>query len=178
MSGKRILFTALMLVLSLSFAAQAKKQAVLSLGKGELPDDVANCEVTLSEDNVEKTGDFSMLLKFTKKGGWAGVDKPKKGGRDKFKAIHFNIFNPSDKPVETLSFMVKGAKMTNTPENRKDWSLSLKPGKNEVKIDLGGQICNDGKTPLDLTRLLRWALWGNSDEPEMIVYIQKIWLED
>ena len=167
-----------MLVLSLSFAAQAKKQAVLSLGKGELPDDVANCEVTLSEDNVEKTGDFSMLLKFTKKGGWAGVDKPKKGGWDNFKTININIFNPSSKSVDTLSFMVKGAKMTNTPENRKDWTIPLKPGKNEVKIDLPGQICNDGKTPLDLSRLLRWALWGNSDEPEMTVYIQKIWLED
>ena len=178
MAVKRNIMLALMLVLSLSFAAQAKKQTVLSLSKGEMPDDVSNCEVTLSEDNVEKAGDFAMLLKFTKKGGWAGVDKPKKGGWDKFKAVHINIFNPSDKQVDTLSFMIKGAKLTNTPENRKDWPITLKPGKNEVVIDLTGQICNDGKTPLDLTRLLRWALWSGSEEPEMAVYIQKIWLED
>ena len=177
MTSKKIFFIVMAIALSLSFGAQAKKLTVLSINKGETPDDIKDCECTISEDNVEKTGDFSLLLKFTKTG-WAGVDKPKKGAWNTYKKVYFNVFNPSDKPVEDFGFMIKGAKMTDTPENRKDWMLTLKPGKNEFSLDLKGQICNDGKSTLDVSRLLRWCFWSHSKTADITVYVQKIWLEE
>ncbi|MEI7905195.1 MAG: hypothetical protein WCI43_07265 [Candidatus Firestonebacteria bacterium] len=169
-------FFALALVLALSASASAKKMTIMSFSKGELPDDVKSCECAMSEDNAEKQGDVSLKLSFEGKG-WAGLDKPKKGAWKDYIKCRFNVFNPTDKPLEGFGFMIKGAKMKDTPDNRKDWNFTLKPGKNELEVPLVGQICNDGKSALDVSRLLRWCFWNNSTD-KLEVYVQKIWLED
>ncbi|MEI7905196.1 MAG: hypothetical protein WCI43_07270 [Candidatus Firestonebacteria bacterium] len=169
-------FFVLALVAGLSISASAKKMTVMSFNKGELPDDVFGCESTLSEDNVEKKGDFSLKLTFENKG-WAGLDKPKKGAWKDYLKCRFIVVNPTDKPLEGFGFMIKGAKMTNTPENRKDWAFTLKPGKNELEVPLVNVLCNDGKSTLDVSRLLRWTFLSTSSE-KLEVYVQKVWVED
>ncbi len=174
---RKKIFAVLALSLVLVCSAQAKKLSLLAISKGEAPDDNKRCEVSLSEDNGDKHGDFTLLLKFEQKG-WAAVDKPKKGGWSSYKTVHLNIFNPSDKALDSVAFMVKGAKMTETPDNRKDWPLALKPGKNEVVLELKGQICADGKSVLDVSHVLRWAFYNLTDTDGIVIYIQRIWLEE
>ena len=177
MVSKKMLFAVLVFSLALTGAARAKNLTLLAISKGEVPEDNKGCEITISEENGEKQGDFTLLLKYEKKG-WAAVSKPVKTAWGKYKTVHFNVFNPSDKPIDGIVFMVKGAKMTDAPDNRKDWPLTLKPGKNEVVLQLKNQICADGKSVLDVTRILRWSFYNMSDADGLAIYVQKIWLEE
>jgi hypothetical protein len=173
---KRIVF-AVLLTACLALSVHAKKMVCISFNKGEMPDDVNKCECTLTEENVEKTGDTSLKLTLGAHG-WAGLDKPKKGSWKDFTKCKFVVVNPTDKPIENIGFMIKGAKMTDTPENRKDWNFTLKPGKNELEVSLVDQKCNDGKSTLDVTRLLRWCFWNNSENEKVEIYVLKVWVVD
>ncbi len=159
----------------------ARKLTLLSFNKGEMCDDNSNAQVSLSEENVEKAGDFSMKVDFGPKTGNAGsyiaVYKPKKGAWKGYTNAKMIIFNPSDKEVKIV-WMIKGAKMTNTPENRKDWPLTLKPGKNDIDVKIEGVLCNDEKSPLDLSSIFIYGYFNGTDDQAVTVYIAKLYLEN
>ncbi|GEM_PF-7072837 len=159
----------------------AKKLTLLSFNKGEMADDNSNAQVSLSEENVEKTGDFSMKVDFGPKtataGSYIAVFKPKKGAWGAYTNAKMIIYNPSDKEVK-IGWMIKGGKNTNTPENRKDWPLTLKPGKNDIDIKIAGVTCNDEKSILDLSSIFIYGFWNLTPDQAVTVYISKLYLEN
>ena len=167
-------------VFGITVAAFGKTMLPISFKKGELPDDVEKVDFSLSEDNPLKADDVTLKLVMSP-GGWAGVEKPKKAGWDKFKVLKINVFNPSDKTIEGFSFMIKGGKMTEGDDNRKDWIFSVKPGASVLEVKLDEEItCNDGKSKLDISRLLRWCFWNTSKQKdgEFTIFVQKMVLDD
>ena len=74
--------------------------------------------------------------------------------------------------------MIKGAKMSNGPENRKDWPVKLKPGQNSVEFPLDNVKCNDNTSPLDVSQVFIWAIWNLDDGETQTVFIQKLYLEN
>jgi len=56
--------------------------------------------------------------------------------------------------------MIKGAKGSNGPDNRKDWEVSIKPGRSENEISLVDVKCNDGTSALDVSKVFIWCFWG------------------
>jgi hypothetical protein len=158
----------------------AKKMTILSFNKGEMTDDNNLTEVSLSEENAEKAGDFTLKVDFQAKTPdktpWIASFKPKKAAWSGFTKTKFIVFNPSDKPVK-IGWMIKGAKQTNGPENRKDWEVTLPPGKSEQEVKIVGVNCNDGKSPLDISQIYIWAFW-NLEEKPVTIFLGKLWLED
>ncbi|MEI7905191.1 MAG: hypothetical protein WCI43_07245 [Candidatus Firestonebacteria bacterium] len=159
-------------------AASAKKMAVLNFNKGDMTDDNNNTVVSLSDENSEKAGDFTMKCDFSEKSKspWAAVFQPKKATWSGFTKIKLGVFNPGTEDLK-FAWMIKGAKMSNGPDNRKDWELTAKPGKNLLEVKLTDVICNDGKSQLDISKIFIWALW-NLEEKPVTLYFSKISLED
>jgi len=176
---RKALMVLAVLALLGSFAS-AKKMAILNFNKGEMPDDNNACTVSLSEEHGDKEGDFTLKLEFAAKSKdatpWSAVFQPKKAAWSAFTKVKFNVFNPSDKEVK-MGWMIKGAKGSNGPENRKDWEVKLPPGKSEQEIKITDVKCNDGTSPLDCSKIYIWAFWNLEEQP-MTVFVQKLWLED
>ena len=158
--------------------ASAKKMAILNFNKGEMTDDNNNTVVSLSEENAEKEGDFTLKIEFAEKakGPWAAVFQPKKAAWAAFTKVKLEVFNPDSKDVK-FGWMIKGAKGSNGPDNRKDWELIAKPGKNSFEVKITDEKCNDGTSPLDCSKVFIWALWNHEEKP-ITLYIQKLYLED
>ena len=177
MQRKTLQIAVLIFLLAFPAFSYAKKIPLLNFSKGEMPTDNANCSVSLSEEHSDREGDFTLRIDFDGKGeGSAGEFQPKKGSWAVYKKAKYIVFNPSDKEVE-FAFSVKGAKMTNTPENRKDWKIKLPPGRSEQEVSFEGAVCDDGKTPLDISRIFIWKFrYYNSQAAT--VYVVKVWLED
>ena len=173
---KKLLFGALaaMFVLAAQ-SVDAKKLNVLNINKGELPDD-STCPVSLSEENAEKEGEFTMKVEFDK-AGWCGFFKPKKGSWKGYTKFKLTAFNPSDKAIKEVGVCLKGAKMTNTPENRKDFKVELPVGKSEHTLVFDGVMCNDGKTPLDMSQVYIWN-FDNYAEQAVTFFVVKVSVED
>ncbi len=174
---KKFWFSAIVSILMfLAVGAAAKSTTILNVNKGELPDDSSECSPSLTEENVAKEGEFSMKVEFNK-AGWLGMFKPKKGSWTGFKKLKFILVNPSESVIKDVGFCVKGAKMTNTPENRKDFKFEIPAGKKEFTLNLVGEICNDGKSPLDINQVYIWNFCNYTDQ-KVSFYVQKVWLED
>ncbi len=177
---RKLIVLAAVLAMFCGFGA-AKKLTLLSFNKGEMADDNSNAQVSLSEENVEKAGDFSMKVEFGAKtatsGSYIAVFKPKKGAWNAYTNAKMIIYNPSDKEVK-IGWMIKGAKNTNTPENRKDWPLTLKPGKNDIDIKISGVTCNDEKSILDLSSIFIYGFWNLTMDQPVTVYFSKLYLEN
>ncbi len=174
---KKFCFSAIAgILMFLAAGAAAKSTMILNVNKGELPDDSNECNVSLTEENVAKEGEFSMKVEFNK-AGWLGMFKPKKGSWSGFKKLKFIIVNPTDSVIKDVGFCVKGAKMTNTSENRKDFKFEIPAGKKEFTLNLVGEVCNDGKSPLDISQVYIWNFDNYADQ-KVSFYVQKVWLED
>jgi hypothetical protein len=162
----------------LAGVASARKMAILSFSKGELADSNYLGEVALEDKYGEKDGDFTMKCDFQEKekGSAIGVYQPKKAAWSGFTKVRIVMYNPNDKDVK-VGWMIKGAKGTNGPDNRKDWELALKPGRSEHEISIVDVKCNDGASVLDVSKIFIWAFWGLEEKP-YTVYVVKLGLEN
>ena len=166
------------LCLAFSIPGAAKSLDLLDYENNELPSDAVNCEVAFSEEHAEKQDQPALKIDFklSTADGSAGEFKPKKNSWKCFKKLKFIAFNPSGNALKSFGFFVKGAKMTNEPDNRKDWKSELPPGRSEHSFNLPGTLCNDGKTPLDYSTIFIWKFRCKEKVPAT-VYILRAWLE-
>lgn len=120
-------------ILVLTPGLYAKKLNILNISKGEMPDDSSGCQIALTEEHADKEGEFAIKLVYDKRG-WAGQINPKKGSWEGFKRLKFIVYNASDKPVKDVGVVLKGAKMSNGPDNRKDFKLEYPAGRSEQEL--------------------------------------------
>ena len=164
------------LVMVFALSVSAKSLTILNINKGELPDDSSGCDASLSEENTAKEGDFSLKLEFTKNG-WCGMFQPKKGTWTGYKKIRFILVNAGDKPVTDVGFCMKGARSGGGPDNRKDYKFEIPVGKKEFSFTFYGDMCNDGKSPIDMSKVSIWN-FDNYVDQKAEFFVQKVWVED
>ena len=176
---KRILLSVVMLVVFCGVVS-AKKMAILNFNKGEVANMNNACAVSLTEEQAEKSGEFTMKAEFEAKSSdkapWAAVMGPERASWIAYKTVNVEVFNPGDKEVK-FTWMIKGAKGTDGPDNRRDWDIKFPPGKSTQQIKIANEVCNDGKSPLDLKRIYIWAFWAQDEKP-VTLYFQKLYLAD
>jgi hypothetical protein len=163
-------------VVLLSFSASAKSMKVLDIDKGEMAEAGSGTAVTMNDEHAEKTGGLSMLFEFPGHG-YIGQYKPKKAAWAGYKKIKFITFNTGEESIETVQFFLRGKTMSDGPENSKTWKMVIPPGKKEWEFPMTEQICDDGKSPLDMSVVFQWQFENDGKKPAKF-FLYKIWLED
>jgi len=175
----------------------AKKIIPLDIEKGGMFDDnTEQVEAALSEDNLGTNATTSEKVVYPAEGGWAGLWMPKKAAWEGIKTLTCFIYNANSKNVK-LSFVIKDRSHVGGNsgrgkegwEARKTWSivpLDLKPGMNEVKVDINAMKTQEGKA-LDLSMVKHWGFyyrffpeleWEEKAAEPFTMYLSKIKLED
>ncbi|OGS22278.1 MAG: hypothetical protein A2252_06870 [Elusimicrobia bacterium RIFOXYA2_FULL_39_19] len=170
--------TAIMVLLNFGLVCtiEAKTLTVLDTENGEMPNSISdNSSATFSD---EYEGEIGMALKITlvwkaddKPWGWTGVSNPKRSWAE-FDKLCFDAYNPTD---EMLSLSLTIRDMPASQGKPFDEKFVLKPGKNEIEIELSGAKSSDGHE-IDFAKLVSWAFTGVGDnfkEPK-IFYVSNI----
>jgi len=163
------------LVFCMAFSANAKKTAILNVDKGETFNDYNGVEVSISEENAEKKGSMVVKLDVAKggEGFWAGVSNPKKIF-DGYDFIRFYAFNPGKTPLP-LAITVKFGSSNCKYEDRFDANFMLKPGKNNVEVEIAAACTNGGKA-CDWKQKPFWYFSGPQNE-KYTFYVGSIFIE-
>jgi len=157
-------FGIIALLIALGIPAAAKKLDLLKFDKGETPNDTNACETSLAEEHPAKKGGVSLKVSISGDDWWIGECPPKRGLLDGFDIIKFGIFNPSKEP-RGLNFVIK-PKSPISYEDRFDSSIVVRPGQNDLEIEITGACTNGGK-PLSLKdRIAIWSLSGGFKKGE------------
>jgi hypothetical protein len=159
-SMKKLLVPVLVLAAVFAFclSAEAKKLEVLKLDKGEMFNDFHACEQNLDEKNAVKKGGVSLKVTCdgSDESGWVAELPPKRGVWDGYDILKIGIFNPGKTPVN-MSIMVR-PKLPCTYEERMDYNFVLRPGQNDIEMDIAGSCANNGKAMVWKDRVAMWAL--------------------
>jgi hypothetical protein len=133
---------------------QAKKIYILDINKGEMPNDTNGAETILSDENVVKEGDLSLKIKWISSG-WVGDWQPKKANWKGMKKLRCNIFSSSEKE-KIMSFVIKDDK---SEKDRNTWGIiffKLKPGMNNVELDIENLKTKDNSRLINLGQIRQW----------------------
>jgi len=143
-----------LLAFSLPIAASGD-EALLAVGKGQIPNDTGSDGAT-KMSLVDSSAPGVKVLKVVYADGDSFGDRVAKVANWKpFDALQFRALNPSKQTVRlTLTVKHKG---TTNYQTRIDVPVVLKPGKNDVKIDVQKLRNVNGSMP-DLTAVGRWYL--------------------
>ena len=102
---------------------------------------------------------------------------PKKGTWTGYKKIKFILVNPGEKTVKDVGFCMKGARAGGGPDNRKDFKFEIPAGKKEFSFTFDGDFCNDGKSPIDMSKVSIWN-FDNYTDQSAAFFVLKVWVED
>lgn len=139
--------------LSTSDVAFARKAALLEVSKGQIPNDTGSDGLTKMsiEDRPELGGRALKVIYHA--GDSFGERQARVANWKEFITLEFDAFNPAKENVR-LSLTVKHRRSTSY-QTRVDMPVTLKPGKNSVKIGIDEMMNVNGTTP-DLTEVGRW----------------------
>ena len=154
--------------------AAERRVSLLNVSKGMLPNDTAlekQTKLTI-EDAPKELGGKALKVVFAQ-GDSFGMSR---GASEKnwkpFAAVEFSAFNPSRKIVK-LSFAVRHGKSTSF-RTRVDLPITLKPGKNRVRINIPKMFNVDGSKP-DLSDVVHWYLACQASQTPPL-YFSDFWL--
>ena len=135
--------------------AWARKDALLSVTAGQIPDDTGSDGATKMtiEDNAQ-LGGKALKVVFAP-GDSCGVRSSKVRNWKPYIAVEFEVFNP-DKAEVGMQFNVKH-KRTTSYQTRVEHGFKITPGKNSVKIGLDELANVNGSAP-DLSDAQRWYI--------------------
>lgn len=154
--------------------AAADRVPLLNVSKGQLPNDTASENQTklTIEDAPQKIGGKALKVVFAD-GDSFGMSR---GASERnwmpFTAVEFWIFNPSSKDVQ-LSFAVRHRE-TKGFQTRVDVPLTLRPGKNDIRLPINEMMNADGSKP-DLSNVAHWYLACESGQTPTL-YFSDFWL--
>jgi hypothetical protein len=145
----------------------ARQVALLEVSKGQLPNDTASDGLTklAIEEHPELGG---QALKVVYHAGDSFGDRQARVSNWKdFITLQFDVFNPSNENVG-VTFTVRHRRTTSY-QTRVDVPLTLKPGKNSVKIGIDEMVNVNGSTP-DLTSVGRWYIACDPDKTPTLYF--------
>jgi len=135
--------------------AAARQDPLLNVAAGQIPDDTGSDGATKMtiEDNA-RLGGKALKVDFAA-GDSFGVRSAKVKNWKSYIFLQFDAFNPEQSNVG-LQFNVKHKRTTNY-QTRVEHPLTLKPGKNSVKVGLDELANVNGSAP-DLSDVQRWYI--------------------
>ncbi len=152
--------------------AAARQVALLAPSLGQIPNDTgSDGGTTMTIEDSKELGGKALKVVFAK-GDSVGDRQARVGDWKPFISLQFNAFNPAQQKV-SLTFTVKH-KRTTSYQTRVDFPLTLKPGKNEVKIGIDELANVNGSAP-DLSAVGKWYLACAEGEAPTL-YFGDIWL--
>jgi hypothetical protein len=151
-----------------------RRVAVLNVSKGQLPNDTAlekQSKLTI-EAAPKELGGKALKVVFAD-GDSFGMSR---GATEKnwkpFVAVEFSAFNPSQRNVK-LAFAVRH-RGTTSFQTRVDLPLTLKPGKNDVRLSIDKMVNVNGSKP-DLSGVVHWYI-ANQPGQTPTLYFGDFWL--
>jgi hypothetical protein len=148
--------------------------SLLNISNGQLPNDTAQeqqSKLTI-EDAPKELGGKALMVVFAD-GDSFGMSRGASARNWKpFAAVEFSAFNPSRRSVQ-LSFAVRH-RGTTSYQTRVDLPLTLKPGKNDVRLSTSEMINVNGSTP-DLSDVVHWYLACQGGQTPTL-YFSNFWL--
>jgi len=157
------------------------KMYITNINKGEMFNDIAGATLSLSEEHVVTKGDLSLKLLWTK-AGYAGDYTPKRSNWSGKTEVAFNAFSAADKDRK-MTFVIKDDFENRGRPNWGVISFTLKPGMNNIKLNIDGLMSQDGKRKLNLSKVSQWHFsycmfsekdWEEKWDGEFIVYISDL----
>jgi len=158
---RTLILTASQIVLLLTFtdpgSAAERRVPLLNVSQGQLPNDTASENETKLTIGVAPPQLGGKALKVVYAAGDSfGMSR---GASEKnwqpFAAVEFSAFNPSSQDVK-LSLGVRHRGTTGF-QTRVDLPITLKPGKNAVRLSIGEMVNVNGSKP-DLSDVVHWYL--------------------
>ncbi len=169
-----VFLAAILLISGLAFA---KKANLLSVEKGELPNDTNNCTMNLSEEKSFSKGGVSLKVEAAKypEEVCFGEFQPKKGVWDGFDFLRFEYINPGKTPMGLiLTVKPQGSDY----KSRFDQPLMFAPGKHAIEVELTGACSNNGAAIDWKTKLKQWNINGKLINELYIGNIQLMGADD
>ena len=150
----------------------AQSVALLSVSQGQIPSDTGSDGATkFTLENNKELGGPALKIDFAP-GDSAGDRLAIVTNWRPFDQLTFSAFNP-DKVNVDLIFTVRHAGTTNI-KTRVDVPVFLKPGKNDIKINLHSMVNMDGSPP-ELENVVKWYLACQPGK-KVTIYISDILL--
>ncbi len=172
-----ILFTfvlALLLDFACALPGAERRVPLLNVSEGRLPNDTAlekQSKLTI-EAAPRELGPMVLKVVFASGDSFGMSRGASERNWTPFSAVEFAAFNPSRANVE-LSFAVRHQGTTNF-QTRVDVPISLKPGKNDVRLIIGEMVNVNGSKP-DLSDVVHWYLACPPDQTPTL-YFSDFWL--
>lgn len=155
-----------------SNGAHTQTAALLDVSQGQLPSDTGSDGATkFALESQKELGGRALKIVYAP-GDSAGDRIAKVTNWKQFDALKFAAFNPGSENVN-LIFTVRHKSSTNV-KTRVDVPVSLKPGRNDIKINIDTMVNGDGSAP-DLANVVKWYLACEPDKAPTI-YISDILL--
>ena len=150
----------------------ARQEALLNVGQGQIPNDTASDgATTMTIEQCKELGGKALKVVLAK-GDSFGVHQPRVANWKPFVSIQFAAFNPAPQKVP-LIFTVRHRR-TASYQTRVDFPISLKSGKNEIKIGIDELTNVNGSAP-DLSGVEKWY-FASAEGAAPTLYFGDIWL--
>ena len=160
------------LVLVLAGPAAARKEALLDVSKGQIPNDTgSDGQTKLSLENCPELGGPALKVVFAASDS-CGDRQARIRNWKQFIAVEFEVFNPGREDV-ALTFTVRHRRTTSF-QTRVDYSFKAKPGKTAVKIGIDELLNVNGSVP-DLADVNRWYFADEGGKAPTL-FFSSIWL--
>ncbi|OGS22722.1 MAG: hypothetical protein A2252_00740 [Elusimicrobia bacterium RIFOXYA2_FULL_39_19] len=172
----------------ISSSGPSLRLTVMDLSKGDLPIVGLNgtAAAVLSEEHSASEDGLSVKINFNGRG-WCGGPKVDRSWA-KFTSFNFNAYNPQDKAL-TFSLVIKDKDSVSNKVGRATWIVIpfvLKPGMNDVSIDLTKAKPYEEERELDLSVIQGWHFsykffpeqkWEETSPDEITIFVSNIRVE-
>jgi hypothetical protein len=152
--------------------AFARREALLNVGQGQIPNDTGgDGGTTMTIEECKELGGKALKVVFAK-GDSFGDRQARVADWKSFASLQFGAFNPSRQKAPLI--LTIRHRRTTSYQTRVDFRFSLKPGKNVVKIGIGELMNVNGSAP-DLSSVGKWYI-ASAEGAAPTLYFGDIWL--
>ncbi len=151
-----------------------RRTPLLNVGQGQTPNDTAlekKSKLTI-EDAPRQLGGKALKVVFADGDSFGMSRGASQRDWRPFTAVEFSAFNPSQRDVR-LSFAVRH-RATKGFQTRVDVPVTLKPGKNDVRLSIAKMVNVDGSQP-DLSDVKHWYVACHPGQTPTL-YFGDFWL--
>jgi hypothetical protein len=136
-------------------SAIARQEALLNVSQGQIPNDTGgDGATTMTIEECKELGGKALKVVLAK-GDSFGDRQARIANWKQFGSLQFNAFNPYSQKVPLI--LTVRHKRTTSYQTRVDYSFSLSPGRNEVKIGIDELANVNGSAP-DLSTVGKWYI--------------------
>ena len=147
-------------------STQAHREMLLDVSHGQKPSSTGSNQILYSLGECQELGAAALKVQFPP-GDSFGDQSAKISNWQPFTHLEFSVFNPAAEPV-TLALNIKH-QQTNSYSMGVDLPLSIRPGRQDVKLSLASLLNTDGSAP-NLASVSRWYFANTTGKPATLFF--------